>query len=174
MSIEQSQIAAFLSTLDGGDFIALPPSRESVDQEERHDEARAVAARRGATNPSGVFWRHQSGWEFDAVGNLSSDLLLHWGGDHARILGAVSAIAVPFRVLDHGPGRAFKIVSDVAAQTAVVGWFTKAPDLSDEAIDHLVANWTSIYPKAPNWVLTADLLNQLHRRGDPRLATRWR
>ena len=54
MSIEQSQIAAFLSTLVGGDFIALPPSRESVDQEEGHDEARAVAAKRRDEPERGV------------------------------------------------------------------------------------------------------------------------
>ncbi|MBD0021966.1 hypothetical protein GII33_20915 [Gordonia pseudamarae] len=57
----------------------------------------------------------------------------------------------------------------IAAQAAVVGWITESPDLSDASLDYLVANWTSIYTKAPGWVLISSLLRQLDRRDDPRL-----
>ena len=223
MRSERSLILEFLQSIDTGDFIALAPSRERFDQSEGHHEARQVAAERGITNPSWVFWHDQSDWVFDTNGNLVSGLLLHWGGDHDWVLAALSKISAPLRVLDHGQGGAIKIVSDamearlkadfpnvadtravkarinaitgpverrkpetwtpeelawfedvlvqgdLAAQGAVVGWLTKSPELSEVSVDHLVANWTSIYPKAPDWVLVADFLRQLDRRGDPRL-----
>lgn len=223
MHSERSLIVEFLRSIDSGDLIALAPSRERFDQDEGHYEARQIAAARGLTDPSWVFWHQQSDWVFDAYGNLVSGLLLHWGGDHSRVLSALSLIPAPLRVIDHGPGGAIEIVSeemvarrnadfpdvadtkavkarinaitgpvsrrkpetwtleelawfenvlihgDLAAQGAVVGWVTKSSNLSNSAIDYLVENWTSIYPKAPDWVLIADLLRQLDSRGDPRL-----
>lgn len=223
MQSERSRIVEFLGEIDADDLVALPPSRERFDQQEGHAEARQVAAARGIADPSWVFWHHQSEWVFDANGDLSAGLLLHWGGDHERVLAALTAIPAPLRVIDHGAGGAFEIVSDHAearrtadfpdvsdtkavkariqaitgpvarrkpdtwtpeelawfervllegelpAQSAVVGWITKSPGLSAEGVDHLVANWTSIYPKAPNWVLITDLLHLLDQRGDERL-----
>lgn len=225
MPDEKSRIAKFLRTIDADDLIALAPSSGRFDQEEGHDEARQVAAARGIDNPSWVFWHRQSAWVFDANGDLVSGLLMHWGGDHDRVLTALTALPAPFRVIDHGPGGAFEIVSDstdarrnanfpdvadtkavkarikaitgpverrkpetwtpaelgwfesvllqgdLAAQGAVVGWITKSPKVSVAALDHLVENWTSIYSKAPKWVLVSDLLCELDRRSDPRLDT---
>lgn len=223
MSNERDVIVKFLRAIDGGDLIALAPSRDRFDQEEGHHEARQLATARGIADPSWIFWHQQSDWVFDAYGNLVSGLLLHWGGDHERVLTALAEIPPPLHVIDNGLNSAFEIVSDdaearinadfpsvtdtkavkarinaitgpverrdpgtwtpqelawfesvliqgdLAAQSAVVGWITKAPQLSPAAVDHLVANWTSIYPKAPDWVLVADLLRQLDRLDDPRL-----
>lgn len=223
MSSERSILVKFFRSIDANDFVALAPSRERFDQDEGHDEARRVAAERGVTDPSWVFWHRQSAWAFDNNGNIASGLLLHWGGDQDEVRNALAGIPAPLRVIDHGPGRAFEIVSDAAqsrldadfpeiadttavkariraitdpvprrkpetwtveehawfedvllrgdvgAQAAVVGWITKSPNLSDTCVEHLVTNWTSIYPKAPDWVLISDFLEQLDRRNDPRL-----
>jgi hypothetical protein len=56
---ERSAIAAFLRSIDVGDFVALPPNPQRYDQDEGHDEAREVARERGIAAPNWVFWHRQ-------------------------------------------------------------------------------------------------------------------
>ncbi|MFT4259432.1 hypothetical protein [Microbacterium sp.] len=115
MQGERGAIAAFFRRIDRGDFVALPPDPQRYDQGEGHAEARAVAKRRRIGHPHWVFWHRQTDWVFDGDGDLTAGLLIHWGGDHARVRATLSGIPAPFRIVDHGPGGAFEIVSDALA-----------------------------------------------------------
>ncbi|MGV0812843.1 hypothetical protein ABQF34_12865 [Mycolicibacterium boenickei] len=58
---------------------------------------------------------------------------------------------------------------DRAAQGYVVRHLAGAEQLTDEALETLMADWVSIYAKSPTDVLIWDLLCTLRKRSDPRL-----
>jgi len=115
MISERDAPAAFFRSVDRGAMVVLPPNPERFDQSEGHDEAQEIARSRGLSSPDWMFWHRQSAWVFDGDGNLTAGLLIHWGGEHARVAEALAGLPEPVRVIDHGPGGAFEITSDALA-----------------------------------------------------------
>lgn len=120
MPTDRQRLASFLEALDGHDFVGLPPKRGRMDQSAGHEDAAEAVARRGLSRPSYVFWHQQADERaFDADGALVADLMLNWGGDHARVAAALASCPAPFVVVDNGSRGAFAIRRPVVRTDAV-------------------------------------------------------
>lgn len=110
---DRKALATFLKSLDSDDLIALKPDYSRGTQTDGHTDAAEVAQERGITGDYDVlFWHAQSDSRaFDRMGQLVSPLMLHWGGDHARIAALLAGIPEPYLVADQGPEEAFAITS---------------------------------------------------------------
>lgn len=124
---ERALLRQFFAAADTGGVIALPPDQERYDQDEGHHEARELVAQRGIADPSWLFWHRQAAEAFDAQGQLTSVLRIHWGGGHARVAAVLAGLPEPFQVVDTGPGGFFEIISTQTAVRAA----TPFPDVTD-------------------------------------------
>ncbi len=109
---DRSRLEAFFRTLDGGSFIALPPSTRRITQSAGHEDAAEKAHKRKlATGAySYVFWHKQSHERaFDKEGNLVAPLLLHWGGDYETVRAALANAPEGLAIEARGEESAFEV-----------------------------------------------------------------
>ncbi|MFF8806044.1 hypothetical protein [Streptomyces omiyaensis] len=107
-----SLVKAWWRGLGGDGFLVLPPpGRSRYTQSDGHEDAAELAGRQGLTGPvSFAYWHWQShGRAFDRSGALTGELLLHWGGEHAVVRAGLGGGPDGFRVVDAGPGGAFRL-----------------------------------------------------------------
>ncbi|MFF2652160.1 hypothetical protein [Streptomyces sp. NPDC058045] len=105
-------ITAWWRSLGGDGFLALPPpGRDRYTQSHGHEDATELRAERGLSGPvSFVYWHWQSHEAaFDRSGALRGELLLHWGGEHGVVAAGLGAGPPGFRLVDGGPGSAFRL-----------------------------------------------------------------
>ncbi|MET9350737.1 hypothetical protein [Streptomyces termitum] len=105
-------LTAWWRTRGGDGFLALPPpTRSRYTQSDGHEDAAELRARRGLAGPvSFAYWHWQSHERaFDRSGALRGELLLHWGGDHAAVAAGLGEGPAGFRLVDDGPGSAFRL-----------------------------------------------------------------
>lgn len=105
-------ITAWWRGLDGDGFLVLPPpKRDRYTQSDGHEDAAALLAAQGLTDPASfAYWHWQSHERaFDRSGTLTRELLLHWGGDHAAVAAGLGEGPTGFRIVDGGPQGAFRL-----------------------------------------------------------------
>lgn len=107
-----SHIKAWWRTLSGEGCEALPPpTRSRYTQSDGHGDAAELFARRKLpSDTSFVYWHWQShDRSFNRSGALTSELLLHWGGDHAVVAAHLGSGPAGYQIVDGGPHGAFQL-----------------------------------------------------------------
>ncbi|MFG2332427.1 hypothetical protein ACGFMM_22720 [Streptomyces sp. NPDC048604] len=105
-------VTAWWRTLGGDGFLVLPPPTRSRElQEDGHVEAAGLLAQRAPDDGGSFAYWHWPSHKaaFDRSGALTGELLLHWGGDHAAVAAGLGAGPEGYRVIDAGPGQAFRL-----------------------------------------------------------------
>ncbi|MFJ8249982.1 hypothetical protein [Streptomyces sp. NPDC094466] len=123
------RIRAWWRTLGGDRFAVLPPpTRGRYTQSDGHEDAAEMFAVRGiATDTSFAYWHWQSHDVFARSGELTGELCLHWGGDHATVAAGLGDGPEGYRIVNGGPQGAFRL--DKATTTDAEG----LPDPEDSA-----------------------------------------
>ncbi|MFF8554529.1 hypothetical protein ACF058_17015 [Streptomyces sp. NPDC015501] len=105
------RIKTWWRTLGGDRFAVLPPpTRSRYTQSDGHEDAAEMFAVRGiAAGTSFAYWHWQSQDAFDRSGDLTGELYLHWGGDHATVAAGLGAGPDGYRIVDGGPQGAFRL-----------------------------------------------------------------
>lgn len=103
------RIRAWWRTLGGDRFAVLPPpTRGRYTQSDGHEDAAEMFAVRGiATDTSFAYWHWQSHDAFARSGELTGELCLHWGGDHATVAAGLGEGPEGYRIVNGGPRGAF-------------------------------------------------------------------
>ncbi len=106
-----SRIKAWWRTLGGDRFAVLPPpNRSRYTQSDGHEDAAEMFAVRGiSTDASFAYWHWQSHDAFDRDGDLTGELYLHWGGDHATVTAGLGDGPDGYRIVNGGPQGAFRL-----------------------------------------------------------------
>ncbi|MFH8881166.1 hypothetical protein [Streptomyces californicus] len=106
-----SRIKAWWRTLGGDRFAVLPPpTRSRYTQSDGHEDAAEMFAVRGiSTDASFAYWHWQSHDAFDRDGDLTGELYLHWGGDHATVTAGLGDGPDGYRIVNGGPQGAFRL-----------------------------------------------------------------
>ncbi|MFI1188729.1 hypothetical protein [Streptomyces californicus] len=106
-----SRIKAWWRTLGGDRFAVLPPpTRSRYTQSDGHEDAAEMFAVRGiSTDASFAYWHWQSHDAFDRGGDLTGELYLHWGGDHATVTAGLGDGPDGYRIVNGGPQGAFRL-----------------------------------------------------------------
>ncbi|MFI1225491.1 MULTISPECIES: hypothetical protein [unclassified Streptomyces] len=111
LKTDLSRIKAWWRTLGGDRFAVLPPpTRGRYTQSDGHADAAEMFAARGiATDTSFVYWHWQSHDAFARSGELTGELYLHWGGDHATVAACLGDGPDGYRIVNGGPQGAFRL-----------------------------------------------------------------
>ncbi|MFE9458921.1 hypothetical protein [Streptomyces californicus] len=106
-----SRIKAWWRTLGGDRFTVLPPpNRSRYTQSDGHEDAAEMFAVQGiSTDASFAYWHWQSHDAFDRDGDLTGELYLHWGGDHATVTAGLGDGPDGYRIVNGGPQGAFRL-----------------------------------------------------------------
>ncbi|WP_228990663.1 hypothetical protein [Streptomyces sp. DH8] len=106
-----SRIKKWWRTLGGDRFAVLPPpTRSRYTQSDGHEDAAEMFAVRGiSTDTSFAYWHWQSQDAFDRSGELTGELYLHWGGDHATVTAGLGEGPDGYRIVNGGPQGAFRL-----------------------------------------------------------------
>ncbi|MDQ0985147.1 hypothetical protein [Streptomyces sp. V2I9] len=157
-----SRIKTWWRTLGGDRFAVLPPpTRSRYTQSDGHEDAAEMFAVRGIpTDTSFAYWHWQSQDAFDRTGELTGELYLHWGGDHATVTAGLGEGPDGYRIVNGGPQGAFRLDKVTAVDADGL------PDPRDEAgIRQFLARIDAPRPRAvPPVELTAAEERWLHDR----------
>ncbi|MYT79345.1 MULTISPECIES: hypothetical protein [unclassified Streptomyces] len=109
LNTDLGRIKAWWRTLGGDRFAVLPPpTRGRYTQSDGHEDAAEMFAVRGiATDTSFAYWHWQSHDAFARSGELTGELCLHWGGDHATVAAGLGEGPEGYRIVNGGPRGAF-------------------------------------------------------------------